>query len=275
MDNASISSPTKSLSITEFLAGDHIRRGDIVLCRGKKSAFSRLIRWATRSYFSHAALVFVTPDRDQNFNNTFLIESITSGVDLTDLRHYVVDHSDDYDVAILRFEAPWFTDDHACLIRGVMLDFIKAEYDFNTVWQLAWTVAKRVAFCIQARVAGLQSTLERTYAQGQLAPGQFICSGFVQYGFYDAVDRCIRRGTLPEECRQDVLFRSGLAVPPEHAMLLSTTPEDLASSPLLSWQFLILQGIVHQVQSRDEAYTLLSEAYGPLSVPSDSPGSGS
>ncbi|QLH37961.1 MAG: hypothetical protein HWD60_01765 [Defluviicoccus sp.] len=74
MDNASISSPTKSLSITEFLAGDHIRRGDIVLCRGKKSAFSRLIRWATRSYFSHAALVFVTPDRDQNFNNTFLID---------------------------------------------------------------------------------------------------------------------------------------------------------------------------------------------------------
>jgi hypothetical protein len=250
------------MTVEEFLAGDHVRRADIVLCRGKKSLFSRLIRWATRSYFSHAALVFVTPNRDENFNSIFLIESVTSGVDLTDLRHYVVDHVSDYDVAILRYEAPWFTDDHACLIRGIMLDFIKAEYDFNTVWQIAWAVVKRLAFCVQARVAGLQSTLERTYAEGRLAPGQFICSGFVQYCFYDAIDRMVRRGSLPDAYRSEVLFRPGLQVPPEHAMLLSTTPEDLASSPLLSWRYLIVRGTVHRVDSRDEAYTLLRDVYG-------------
>jgi hypothetical protein len=250
------------MTVEEFLAGNHVRRADIVLCRGKKGAFSRLIRWATGSYFSHAALVFLTPDRDHHFNNTFLIESVTSGVDLTDLRHYVVDHVSDYDVAILRYEAPWFTGDHACLVRGVMLDFIKADYDFTTVWQIAWTVAKRLVFCVQAGVTGLQSTLERTYAQGRLAPGQFICSGFIQYGFYDAIDRMVRRGVLPEACLSEVLFRPGLQVPPDHAMLMSTTPEDLASSPLLNWRYLIVRGTVHPVTSRDEAYGLLRSVYG-------------
>jgi hypothetical protein len=239
-----------------------LQRADVVLCRGKKSLFSRLIRWATRSHFSHAAIVFLVPDRDQGFDKVFLIESVLNGVDLTDLRHYVIDHARDYDVVIKRLEAPWFTDEHKRLVRGIMLDFIKAEYDFRTIWTIAVSILKQLVFGFRTRMLGLEETLKRTYAQHRLAPAQFICSGFVQYGFYAAIDRLIARGELPDSCRREVLFRPDLKLPPSLTQLLATTPEDIAQAPQLAWKYVIRDGMVHPVADRAEAYRLLGRKAG-------------
>ncbi len=251
------------IPVRDFLAQDKLKHADIVLCRGKKSLFSRLIRWATKSNFSHAAIVFVIPDKDKGFENTFLIESVTSGVDITDLRHYAVDKWREYDVAIKRLEAPWFSDDPGSedirrLVRGSMLDFIKAEYDFLTVWRLALKVAQRLLFGVRVRLFGLEPTLRSTYARKKLAPGYFICSGFVQYAFYDAVRRLVTKGRLTPAHLREVIFHPPTSARPDTAKLLSTTPEELAQAEQLSWKYVIIDRYVYEVTDKAEAYALIA-----------------
>lgn len=235
----------------------HLRRSDVVLCRGKRSLFSRLIRWATRSHFSHTAVVFLIPKHDEGFNNTFLIESITSGVDITDLHHYAVEHADAYDVAIKRLERDWFDENVQRLVRGRMLNFIKAEYDFGTILAIARSVLRKLLFGLRTRFAGLEPTLRRTYARKGLAPAQFICSGFVQYGFLATVRALVARDRLPEPCLDEVLFKDGLTARSDTAAVLSTTPENLARSEKLTWKFVIRDGLVHPVNTAAEADRLL------------------
>lgn len=251
------------IPVQEFLAQGKLRRADVVLCRGKRSFFSWLIRWATRSLFSHAAIIFVIPNEDLGFQNTFLIESVTSGVDVTDLQHYVIDKSRDYDVAIKRLEAPWFSSDPdgkevRRLVRGSMLDFIKADYDFPTIGRIALRIFRQLVFGLRVRRSDLEPTLRRTYAKNRLAPGYFICSGFVQYGFYDAVRKLVKVGRLTEARLDEVVFNPRASARPDTAKLLSTTPEDLAQAKQLTWKYVIIDRYVYEVADKEEAYALIA-----------------
>lgn len=180
------------MSVEQFLAGDYLQRADVVLCASKKGLFSKAIRFGTKSPFSHAAAVFVTPKRDLGFNNTFLIESGTSGVDITDLRHYLVDKVDSYQVGIKRLEQPWFQageegKDLQKLVRGQMLDFIKADYDYATIWRIAKQILRQMIFGFQV----LRGKTAKGLIAADAAPNRFICSGLVQYGFYAALCRSL------------------------------------------------------------------------------------
>lgn len=249
------------MPVETFLASAdrHLRRSDIVLCRGKKSLFSKLISWATKSQYSHAALVFLIPQFDAGFRNTFLIESVPSGVDITDLRHYVVDHADAYDVVVRRLDRDWFTEDVQRLVCGRMLDFIKADYDFATIWTLAKSVFDRIVFGIQVRVSGLEKTLRKTHDKQKLAPAQFICSGFVQYGMAETVRRLVDEGELPPACLDAVLFRPGLTPDADVDALLSTTPQDIAATDKLDWLYVFVKKQVYRVSTQAEVNRLLGQ----------------
>lgn len=246
------------MPVKDFLANAdrHLQRSDVVLCRGQ-SLFSRSIRWATKSPFSHAALVFLIPQFDAGFRNTFLIESVPNGVDVTDLRHYVVDRAGDYDVVVRRLDQPWFTEDVQRTVRGRMLDFIKADYDFATVWTIAKSVFERILFGIHARVSGLENALRAAHAKDKLAPAQFICSGFVQYGMAATVRQLVEDGKLPASCIEAVLFHPGLTVDSDVDALLSTTPEDIAATDKLQWMYVFTKKQVHRVATRAEVDRLL------------------
>lgn len=246
------------MPVKDFLsnADRHLRRSDIVLCCGQ-SLFSRLIRWATKSSFSHAALVFLIPQFDAGFRNTFLIESVPNGVDVTDLRHYVVDRADDYDVVVRRLDHPWFSEEAQRVVRGRMLDFIKADYDFATVWTIAKSVFERILFGIQVRMSGLEEALRKTHAKDKLAPAQFICSGFVQYGMAATVRQLVDDGKLPASCIEAALFRPGLTADSDVDALLSTTPEDIAATDKLQWLYVFRKKQVYRVASRAEVNRLL------------------
>lgn len=219
--------------------------------------FSRLIRWATRSHFSHAALIFLVPKPDDGFDSVFVIESVPSGVDITNLRHYAIDYSDAYDVAIRRLEKEWFTPDVQRLVRGRMPNFIKAEYDFATIVAIARSVLQRLMFGLRMRLSGLEPTLRRTYARGGLAPASFICSGFVQYGFIDAIRSLVREGKLAPAALDDVLFGASLTPQSGTVQILATTPEDVAATPKLAWKYVVIGRQVHPVASAADAARLL------------------
>ncbi len=96
------------------------------------------------------------------------------------------------------------------------------------------------------------------YAKGQLGPGSFICSGFVQYGFYDAVRRLVDADRLTDAELAEVVFNPKASAPPDTPTLLSTTPEDLAQAEQLSGKYGIIDQHVYEVTCKTEAYALIA-----------------
>jgi hypothetical protein len=248
------------MPVRDFLAASdrHLQRGDIVLCKGKASLYSWAIRFWTRSEFSHAALVFAVPSHDDGFERTFLIEAGTSGVDITDLRHYIVDLALAYDVAVMRLERPWMTVEVQRVVRGHMLNFIKASYDYFKVVALARSLFSEAIFGLSAGIEGVEKAVRRSYRWSKTPPARFLCSGFVQYGYISAVRRLIETGRLPQEALGDVTFKPSLTPHSDRAAVLSTTPEDFAQSGKLAWKYAIRKGRVHRVGTYEEVRSLFA-----------------
>jgi len=247
----------KLMSVDEFLKSGLLERADVVLCSSKKNLFSRLIRFGTRSPFCHAALVFVVPSVDMGFEKTFVIESGTSGVDITPLEHYVVDSH--YQVGIKRLERPWFqgSDEGRALqreVRGHMLNFIKAEYDYMTIWRVAMSIFDRMVFGMRRYIRkGTAKALD----QGARAPNSFVCSGFVQYGFHATVSRTVQQdGAAADRLDEVVFYDSPLADDPLNS-LLAVTPDDLARTGKLAWKWVISKGDVYEVDHYADACRLM------------------
>lgn len=260
--------PKFPMTVKEFLEReDVLKRSDVMLARNTKALFSKLIMWGTQSLFSHAALVFVTPFREEGFNNTFIIESVGDGVDITNLDYYLVDHSDEYDVGFKRLESEWFAGKEGKkirkAIRGRMLDFIKAKYDMGTIIDTALMIIRKFFFGMSVRMRGLPEAIERVHERKQLVPSQFICSGFVQYGYFDEIQRLVAKGKLEPNRLEEVLFSPGLSpnMDPKQRtkLLLSTTPQDLAATDKLQWKYFIKKGMVHEVSSLKDIEALIKK----------------
>ena len=247
------------IPVRHFLANaaHYLQRGDVVLCKGRATLFSLAIRWWTNSHFSHAALVFAVPSEDEGFERTFLIEAGTSGVDITDLKHYAIDRAAVYDVAIKRLEQPWMTIEVQRAVRGHMLNFIKATYDYAKVVALARSLVSNVSFGFNVPMVGIERAVRRSYRLSRVAPSQFLCSGFVQYGFMSAVRRLIARNQLPKNALDEVTFNDRLGRLADEPSILATTPEDFARSSKLAWRFVIRRGHVHRVTTYDEVDRIL------------------
>lgn len=260
--------------VAEFLAGNYLERADVVLTRRSGDIASSLIRWATNSAFSHAAMVYTGAQFDQGISGTFVIEAGTSGVDLTALRDYAENKSTF--VAIKRFKRDWFDGLRQARVRGVLLDKIKDRYDFWTIWR----IARNIWFGVQAKVRTKEKTVEAYHKRDWEPPNEYICSGLVQIGFVQAVIEGIQRGELSPEVLRDVVFSksaaSRLPAPGDwkylgseakntatgfqdvlNDELYAITPEDLAQTEKLEWLYLIKDGSVHKVTSYAEVMKLV------------------
>src|SRR5262245_26783908 len=108
--------PQWPMPVAAFLAGNFLRRADVVLTRKHRDLLSWFIRWATKGKFSHAALVFLVPHEQAGFNNTFVIEAARDGVGLTNLLTYLNDRRSV--VGIKRLSQSWFDADIQGIVRG-------------------------------------------------------------------------------------------------------------------------------------------------------------
>jgi len=244
------------LPVKDFFAGGHLQRSDIVLCRGR-SLFSKMIRWTTRSYFSHAALIFLVPEPNEGFDNTFVLEAIPTGVTITNMHHYVVERAKDYDIVIKRVEKPWFTEDVQRLVRGHMLDFVRAEYDFHAIGSFAMAALRSFLFGVRVRMSGLQKAVEKARTNKKLIPTRFVCSGFVQYGYIAAARWLASQGKLNDASINDVIFSAELDANADVTRILATTPEEVASSNKSTWKYVVTKGKVYSVSTSEEVAHLL------------------
>jgi hypothetical protein len=263
------------MPVEDFLAGKYLERADVVLTRRDWDLSSWAIRWATNSPFSHAAMVFTGPQFESGYSSTFVIESGTKGVDLTNLRDYIADKSAFLDIK--RFKQPWFDEAKQSRVRGLLLDKIKATYNY---WAIG-KIVRNIWFGVERSVRGDKRTM-RSYRERQWdAPTEYICSGLVQIGFVEAALEYIKSGQIPPSALNEVVFESEAAtrlpekgdwgyLDPEASKttavlfrrqnfdaLESVTPEDLAASDKLEWLYFIKNGLVYKVSTYDDVRKLI------------------
>jgi hypothetical protein len=259
------------MAIDEFLDGGHLLRADIVLVQGT-SLFSRAIRIATRSPFSHAALIFLIPDPQSGFERTFLIEAAPKGVSIRGIADAIgagPANGSKTALTVLRLERPWFNVDIQKLVRGRMLDFIRAGYDWSTILGIAWSIANGMLLGTQRYGRALRATLIRDYEKKRLMPANFICGGLVQYGFLRTIfDLSDRDGTIiPIGGVADAIFTPRMTgVDPEKiivrspralAELLAITPDEISRASTLTWKYVLMDGKAYSVAGRDDAVNVL------------------
>lgn len=245
---------SEATTVRSFLenAELHLRVGDIVLSRSPTFT-SWLIRWATGSKFSHAALVFLVAKPDEGFTSSFLLESVQGGVGLANLRDYIGGKRPHADVVVLRLEGEGLTEDYFRKVRGLMLDHVKSGYDFGRVMRLGLS-AMFGARLMGAKISkgshrSMKDAIRRTRRRlHNWVPPQFICSGFIQYGLAKAAEL--------QDIKTDVMLREGLSRTDRDG-ILAVTPEDVARSPRLTWRYAIRRGWVHRVRDYDEALKVL------------------
>lgn len=261
--------------VEEFLAGNYLERADVVLARRDWDPASYLIRWATGSPFSHTAMIFTGPTQEPGYASTFVIEAGTGGVDLTNFRDYLDDKS--AILAIKRLRRDWFDAGKQSRVRGLLLENIKADYNY---WAII-RIARDIWFGIQKSIRGQERTVEAFRDHEWKRPNSYICSGLVQVGFVEAVSEYIVRRQLPPWTLNQVVFHPDAAsrlpspeawkeappsliddiVPAFRAQLATeleaVTPEALAASDKLEWLYFIRGGMVHKISSYEDVRRLM------------------
>jgi hypothetical protein len=223
-------------------ADRHLNRGDILLSRSPTFA-SRMIRFLSGSTFSHAAMIFLVPQKEEGFENTFVIESLFEGVGMASLDGYVNGKHPIEEVGVLRLQGKEFTSSYFKLARGLLLNELHKPYDYHRLFLIALNVLfglHLAARRVQRKVAVVKRWM----------PRQFICSGFIQYGLFQAAE-------LKGLDTSKVILKNGQTSPSADEML-AVTPEDLLTSEKLTWRFVIRRGWVYRVDTQEEAKLIIS-----------------
>ncbi len=205
-----------------FLQSDmeyqRLRVSDILLRTNldPREIFSQLIRLATNSHWSHNALLYLLNDPVQGFDNTFLVEAMTTGVRVASLRNEI-EPPEQFNVGIRRLLLDWYIetpqevaqhntsdleDTHGIAflrhVRGMAVDQINGLYSHNVVNELASLYIERISKRYHVPLVGaLADDFARLFEKWDESPEsiqtvtRFICSGLVQYSYFAALRRRI------------------------------------------------------------------------------------
>ena len=247
------------MSLDDFLCARHpehqLQISDIVLVQKNQNLAHKIIRFGTASEFVHVALIFCVPHNQQGYDKAFLIESSSAGVDLTSLEDYTDCSAKQVALVIMRYQAQWFDEAAKKRVRGEMLNAIKAEYDWRSIALIMLKVA--IGWFVNPsslRADRYKQAIRRGYEKAKHRPSRFICSGFIQYGFW----RTQQRYTDQQDC--DCYFADGPVDELTQADLLTVTPADIFASERLQASYVIANKRVYPVSSKDEAAALLKQA---------------
>ena len=184
-------------AMKELVENARLKRADILLSRTKGSLLGRLIRFGTDSYWNHAFMVYTIRDAKQGYDSTFIIESGGSGIDIHNIAHYLKKPKK-YDVAVKRLETDWFNDDsedgglrYRRKVRGFALREIDDKYDHRMIMSIAARILRQfiLAFLFPLQRRKKRSDERRVQVSriAGLDVNAYICSGFVQWAYYQGV----------------------------------------------------------------------------------------
>lgn len=278
--------------------------GDVILRANQdpKEVFAHLIRLATNSKWSHSSIVYLVKDPYMGFNNTFLVEAETKGITIASWRNEVLPFKE-FNVGIKRPNLDWYVESprekarHSPLdpedvcgigylrhVRGIAMDQVNGLYDKKIIYEMTALYAKRAAIRHLSSVPQIAEAAQSVseffkkwdeHDSSRTDMLRFICSGLVQYSFFEALRRRIMNdidipehrdaaysnlgnlhrvifrddpeGIIPEYIEQ--VQRGQLDIrkeAPDNVLdfLKTSTPADFNNSPNLVWRYIILEGHV-------------------------------
>ncbi len=294
--------------------GSPLRVADVLLRvnRDPKEVFAHLIRIATASKWSHSAILYLISDPYRGYNNTFLVEAKTKGINIASWRNEVIPFHQ-FTVGIKRPKMDWYVETprertkhdpdnpedtygigYLRHVRGIAMDQINGLYDKKTVYELTALYVKRaaqrhlkstpqVAEAADALAEFFKKWDEKETSTTQVL--RLICSGLVQYSFFEALRIRVMHDLSVPEHREAALSNlrnmpciifcedpHGLVpeyvekvergewdihnpVPDDLLDLLKTAvPADFNNSPNLEWRYVINKGIVWRIEAAAEGY---------------------
>lgn len=254
-------------AMTELVEGDKLERADVLLSRTKGSLLGWLIRFGTGNYWNHAFMVYVIRSPDEGYETTFIIESGGSGIDIHNIAHYF-EKPKKYDVAVKRLEADWLTEDvkggslrYLRKVRGFALREIDDKYDHRMILGIARRILRQIILGFLFPWQRLKKDPGQRRVQVSrfigLEVNAYICSGFVQWAYYQGLSRILAEDKLDDSRLRDVIFNPRLVGEVTENGLLSTTPADLANSDRLLWKYVIKDGVVWEVSNKEEVASIL------------------
>jgi hypothetical protein len=241
---------------------NRLQRADILVTRSKGSLLGWLIRKGTGSDWNHALMVYVIRDKAQGYDKTFIIESGGAGIDIHNISHYF-EKPKKYDMGIMRWEPDWLKNNdqerlrYCRKVRGFALEEIDDKYNHRLIFQIGQRLLRQLIlgflFPWQRRKPPEQRAIRVPKFFQRLNVNAYICSGFVQWAYYQAVclilkedaqgdsklTSALEKNPLEDSRLQGIVFNPRLAGKVTDDDLLSTTPADLANSDNLSWKYLI------------------------------------
>lgn len=259
-------------AMKELVEGGKLKRADILLTHTKGSLLGALIRFGTGSYWNHALMIYAIRDINQGYNTTFIIESGGSGIDVHNIAHYL-EKQDKYDVAVKRFEAPWFQDDtdsgglrYRRKVRGFALQEIDDKYDHKMIISIATRILRQIVMGVLFPLQRIKPPEKRRLKKPSFAGVNvraYICSGFVQWAYYQAVSQVLdedkqdkspvpEKDDLVKSRLDEIVFNPEKSAPDMENLLLSTTPADLANCDKLTWKYVIIDGDIKPVSTPED-----------------------
>jgi hypothetical protein len=272
------------MPVQQFLAGNYVEPGDVVVMTRLGSFFAWLLKAVNNSNFAHAAMVFQTPWHMDGLEQTFLIETSMGGVEIVSLSQFLLPkevYADtglpaDFVVGIRRLEKPWVGERHRQIAASRMLHFIENhEYNFRLLAALASPRTRSLYFRILNSLKRKAPALsEFLKGGGSYMPNKFICSGFVQYAYVNMIAAAAKKGIMSADqvqlALEDVLFMPNATPACKMEELLACTPKYLAETDKLSWKYLIHHGDVFHVTSTGEVNSFFKETL-PRRIPEAMP----
>ncbi len=255
-------------AMLELVANGKLKRADILVTRSKGSLLGWLIRFGTKSYWNHAAMVYVIRNPELGYDGTFIIESGGAGIDIHNIGHYF-EHPKKYDVGIKRLEKDWFQNDRDDTglrfrrrVRGFALEEIDDKYDHRLIVDIARKIMRQLVLAVifpwlrRKDPARRRARMPRIVRK--LDVNAYICSGFVQWAYYRGVAKVMGETDETDGQKlQDVIFNPEVRQDDSEDALLSTTPADLANSDKLSWKYVVKNGILWEVSAQEDVDAVL------------------
>jgi len=172
-----------------------IQDGDILLCKGD-DLIARLIRWGTRSQYSHVAIV-------ASANLGLIIEAIpTGGVRAISVENY----NGKYDIYRVKPEYTF----KSAEVTAYLVKMLARGYDFKSVAILVWKMLLRRLRLI--KLLGLKILRNKDAADSLQENQDYFCS---------------------ELCYKAFFFGGGLDIVPDTSDGETTSPGDIAKSRII------------------------------------------
>ncbi len=258
-------------AMRELVEEGKLKRADILVTRSKGSLLGWLIRFGTKSYWNHAAMVYMVRSPELGYDSTFIIESGGAGIDVHSIRHYF-ERPKKYDVGIKRLDEGWFQNDRddgglkfRRRVRGFALGEIDDRYDHRLILDIARKILRQLILAAIFPWLRRKGPAERRAKMPgivrKLDVNAYICSGFVQWAYYRGVGKVLAEaGDTDNQKLQDIIFNPEVTRDDSEEVLLSTTPADLADSEKLAWKYIVKDGVAWEVGSQEDVDFVLKRS---------------